>query len=87
MLFFLVVAPALGAATTALIIKRGQDVSYQEFLISDFVWIVVAPSASYVVGATIWKFAERTGFDAFGRCALRFARDNRNQPALLSEKA
>lgn len=55
MLFFLVVEAALGAATTALIIKTGQDVSYQEFLISDFVWIVVAPSASYVVGATSWK--------------------------------
>jgi len=87
MLFFLVVAPALGAATTALIIKRGQDVSYQEFLISDFVWIVVAPSASYVANATSWKFTERTGFGAYGRYMLRFARNNRNQPALLSEKA
>ena len=87
MLFFLVGEAALGAATTALIIKTGQDVSYQEFLISDFVWIVVAPSASYVAGATSWKFTERTGFGAYGRYMLRFARNNRNQPALLSEKA
>ena len=77
MLFFLVVAPALGAATTALIIERGQDVSYQEFLISAFVWIV-APSASYVANATSWKFTERTGFGAYGRYMLLFARNNRN---------
>ena len=46
MLFFLVVEAALAAATTALIIKAGQDVADQEFLISDFVWIVLAQSAS-----------------------------------------
>ena len=87
MLFFLVVEAALAAATTALIIKAGQDVADQEFLISDFVWIVLAQSASYVVGATSWIFAERAGFGAYGRYMLRFARDNRNQPALLSDKA
>ena len=86
MLFFLVVEAALAAATTALIIKAGQDVADQEFLISDFVWIVLAQSASYVVGATSWIFAERAGFGAYGRYMLRFARDNRNQPALLSDK-
>ena len=87
MLFFLVVEAALAAATTALIIKAGQDVADQEFLISDFVWIVLAQSASYVVGATSWIFAERAGFGAYGRYMLRFARDNRNQPALLGDKA
>ena len=87
MLFFLVVEAALAAATTALIIKAGHDVADQEFLISDFVWIVLAQSASYVVGATSWVFAERAGFGAYGRYMLRFARDNRYQPALLAGKA
>ena len=87
MLFFLVVEAALAAATTALIIKAGHDVADQEFLISDFVWIVLAQSASYVVGATSWVFAERAGFGAYGRYMLRFARDNRSQPELLGDKA
>ena len=86
MLFFLVIEAALAAATTALIIKAGHDVADQEFLISDFVWIVLAQSASYVVGATSWVFAERAGFGAYGRYMLRFARDNRSQPALLGNK-
>ena len=42
MLAFLIVEAALAAATTALIIKAGHDVADQEFLISDFVWIVLA---------------------------------------------
>ncbi len=87
MLFFLVIEAALAAATTALIIKAGHDVAEQAFLISDFVWIVLAQSASYVVGATSWIFAERAGFGAYGRYMLRFARDNRRQPALLGDKA
>lgn len=87
MLFFLVIEAALAAATTAFIIKAGHDVAQQEFLISDFVWIVLAQSASYVVGATSWIFAERAGFGAYGRYMLRFARDNRDQPALLGDKA
>ena len=84
--FFLVVEAALAAATTALIIKAGHDVADQEFLISDFVWIVLAQSASYLVGATSWVFAERAGFGAYGRYMLRFARDNRGLPALLGDK-
>ena len=86
MLGFLVVEAALAAATTALIIKAGHDVAEQEFLISDFVWMVLAQSASYVVGATSWVFAERAGFGAYGRYMLRFARDNRSQPMLLGDK-
>ncbi len=86
MLGFLVVEAALAAATTALIIKAGHDVAEQEFLISDFVWMVLAQSASYVVGATSWVFAERAGFGAYGRYMLRFARDNRGQPMLLGDK-
>ena len=87
MLFFLVIEAALAAATTAFIIKAAHDVAEQEFLISDFVWIVLAQSASYAVGATSWIFAERAGFGAYGRYMLRFARDNRSQPALLGDKA
>jgi ABC-type multidrug transport system fused ATPase/permease subunit len=87
MLFFLVVEAALAAATTALIIKAGHDVAEQEFLISDFVWMVLAQSASYVVGATSWVFAERAGFGAYGRYMLRFARDNRSQPELMGDQA
>ena len=86
MLFLLVVEAALAAATTAFIIKAGRDVAEQEFLITDFVWIVLAQSASYVVGATSWMFAERAGFGAYGRYMLRFARDNRSLPALLGDK-
>ena len=86
MLCLLVVEAALAAATTALIIKAGRDVAEQEFLISDFVWIVVAQSASYLVGASSWIFAERAGFGAYGRYMLRFARDNRSVPALLGDR-
>ena len=86
MLVLLVVEAALAATTTALIIAAGRDVAEQEFLISDFVWIVVAQSTSYVVGATSWIFAERAGFGAYGRYMLRFARDNRHLPALLNDK-
>ncbi|HQS91017.1 hypothetical protein [Polaromonas sp.] len=86
MLALLVVEAALAATTTALIIAAGRDVAEQAFLISDFVWIVVAQSASYVVGATSWIFAERAGFGAYGRYMLRFARDNRHSPSLLTDK-
>ena len=67
MLAFLIVEAALAAATTALIIKAGHDVADQEFLISDFVWIVLAQSVSYLVGATSWIFAERE----IGRASCR----------------
>ena len=86
MLLLLVVEAALAAATTALIIAAGRDMAQEEFLISDFVWIVVTQSASYVLGATSWIFAERAGFGAYGRYMLRFARDNRHLPALLNDK-
>ncbi len=86
MLGFLIVEAALAAATTALIIRAGHDVAQEAFLIADFVWIVLAQSASYVVGATSWIFAERAGFGAFGRYMMRFARDNKHQAALLGDK-
>jgi ABC-type multidrug transport system fused ATPase/permease subunit len=86
MLLLLVVEAALAAATTALIIAAGRDMAQEDFLLSDFVWIVVTQSASYVLGATSWIFAERAGFGAYGRYMLRFARDNRHTPALLNDK-
>ena len=86
MLLLLIVEAALAASTTWLIIQAGRDVAEQEFLISDFVWIVLAQSASYLVGATSWVFAERAGFGAYGRYMLRFARDNRHTPALLNDQ-
>ena len=86
MLLFLIVEALLAASTTALIIQAGNDMANEDFLISDFAWIVAAQSAAYLVGATSWVFAERAGFGAFGRYMLRFARDNRHQPALLTDK-
>ncbi len=86
MLALLVVEAALAAATTGLIVMAGRDVANEEFLISDFIWIVAAQSASYVVGAASWVFAERAGFGAYGRYMLRFARDNRHSPALLTDQ-
>jgi ABC-type bacteriocin/lantibiotic exporter with double-glycine peptidase domain len=86
MLALLVVEAGLAAATTALIIQAGHDVSQQEFLITDFAWIVAAQSASYIVGASSWIFAERAGFGAYGRYMLRFARNNRTEPELLSDR-
>ena len=86
MLGLLVLEAALAAATTALIIQAGHDVAKEEFLITDFVWIVVAQSASYILGATSWVFAERAGFGAFGRYMMRFARDNKHLTSLLGDK-
>ena len=87
MLGLLVVEAALAATTTALVIKAAQDVLDQQFLVSDFIWIVAAQSASYAVGAASWVFAERAGFGAFGRYLMRFARANRHRTALLADRA
>ncbi len=43
--------------------------------------------AAYAVGAVSWIFAERTGFRAYGRYMLRFARDNREKTKLLGDTA
>ncbi|MEN9670612.1 MAG: hypothetical protein RL018_889 [Pseudomonadota bacterium] len=86
MLILLTVEAALAALTTWLIIKAGQDVANEEFLIGDLVWIVVAQSAAYIVGAVSWVFAERAGFGAFGRYMMRFARDNKKYANLLTNK-
>lgn len=86
MLLLLLVEAALSASTTWLIIKAGRDVANEAFLIADFVWIVVAQSAAYVVGAVSWVYAERAGFGAFGRYMMRFARDNKRFASLLGDK-
>jgi ABC-type multidrug transport system fused ATPase/permease subunit len=86
MLFLLIVEAALAASTTWLIIKAGQDVANEEFLIGDLIWIVVAQCMAYIVGAVSWVFAERAGFGAFGRYMMRFARDNKKYANLLGNK-
>ena len=86
MLLLLIVEAALSATTTWLIIKAGQHVAEEEFLISDLLWIVGVQSAAYVIGAISWVFAERAGFGAFGRYMMRFARDNKKYANLLGNK-
>ena len=86
MLFLLLVEAALSASTTWLIIKAGQHVAEEEFLIGDLLWIVAVQSTAYVVGAVSWVFAERAGFGAFGRYMMRFARDNKKYANLLGNK-
>src|SRR6185437_4189750 len=56
------------------------------FRIADLMWILASESAAYLVGATSWIFAERTGFLAYGRYMLRFARDNRHQTTTLGDR-
>lgn len=86
MLFLLLIEAVLAATTTWLIIKAGQHVAEEEFLIGDLLWIVAAQSTAYVVGAVSWVFAERAGFGAFGRYMMRFARDNKKYANLLGNK-
>ena len=83
MLLLLMCEAGLAATGTALIIQAGHDVANGTFIVSDFLWIVLAQSASYIVGAMSWVFAERAGFGAFGRYLLRFTRENRNKADLL----
>jgi hypothetical protein len=85
MLGLLIIEAALAALTTWLVIKAGQDLANEDFLIADFGWIVLAQSTSYVVGAISWVYAERAGFGAFGRYMLRFARENRTDARLFGD--
>jgi ABC-type multidrug transport system fused ATPase/permease subunit len=84
MLALLMVEAALAALTTWLVIKAGQDLANEDFLIADFGYIVLAQSASYAIGAISWIYAERAGFGAFGRYMLRFARENRADARLFA---
>ena len=86
MLTLLIVEAALSASTTWLIIKAGQHVAEEEFLISDLLWIVGVQSTAYIVGAVSWVYAERAGFGSFGRYMMRFARDNKKYANLLGNK-
>jgi hypothetical protein len=85
MLALLLVEAGLAALTTWLVIKAGQDLANEDFLIADFGWIVLAQSTSYVVGAISWVYAERAGFGAFGRYMLRFTRENRFDARLFGD--
>jgi hypothetical protein len=86
MLLLMFIEAALGATTTYLVIETGRDVARGQFIIRDLIWIAVAQSASYAVGAVSWVYAERAGFLAYGRYMMRFARDNRSEPRLLADK-
>src|SRR5665213_4207553 len=86
MVFPMLVEAMLSAATTYLVIETRRDVANGSFRLADLMWILGAQSASYVVGAVSWIFADRTGFLAYGRYMLRFARDNRTKTKLLGDK-
>ena len=86
MLVLMVIEALLSAATTYLVIKAGRDFTKDELLVYDLLLILATQSASYVVGAISWIFAERAGFLAYGRYMLRFARDNRHQTRSLGDK-
>ena len=86
MLVLLVIAAALSASTTWLVIKAGRDVANDEFLVRDLIYILLVQSASYVIGAISWIYAERAGCLAFGRYMFRFAHDNRDEARLMHDK-
>jgi len=86
MLLLMFIEAALSATTTYLVIETGRDVARGQFIIGDLLWILVAQSTSYAVGAISWIYAERAGFLAYGRYIMRFARDNRGEPRLLGDK-
>src|SRR6476660_7609960 len=77
MLLMMLAEASLSAATTYLVIEAGRDVARGRFLLADLMWSLAAQSAAYGIGALSWIYAERTGFLAYGRYMLRFARDNR----------
>ena len=83
MLFMMLAEASLHAATTYLVIEAGRDVARGTFHLADLMWILAAESTAYVIGALSWIFAERTGFLAYARYMLRFARDNRHRTKLL----
>src|ERR1044071_10138536 len=86
MLVMMLAEASLHAATTYLVIEAGRDVARGTFRLADLMWILASESTAYVVGALSWIFAERTGFLAYGRYILWFARDNRQKTKLLGDK-
>jgi ABC-type multidrug transport system fused ATPase/permease subunit len=75
------------AATTWLVIRIARDITQENVSASNFGWIVVAQTVSYLAGAVSWIYAERAGFGAYSRYMLHFARQNRFQTALLGDTA
>jgi hypothetical protein len=86
MLCLMVIEALLGAVTTYLVIEAGRDFTKDQLLIRDLMMILAAQSASYVVGAISWIYAERAGFLAYGRYMLQFAHENRHQTKSLTDK-
>jgi hypothetical protein len=86
MLLLMLIEASLSATTTYLVIDAGRNVAKGTFLLADLLWILAAQSAAYITGAVSWIFAERTGFLAYARYMLRFARDNRHKTKLLGDK-
>jgi ABC-type protease/lipase transport system fused ATPase/permease subunit len=86
MLILMLIEASLHAVTTYLVIETGRDVARGHFVVADLLWILASEATAYVVGAVSWIFAERTGFLAYGRYMLRFARDNRETTRLLGDK-
>jgi len=87
MLGMIIVQEACSAATTWLIIVIAREITQETVAASNFGWIVIAQTVSYLAGAVSWIFAERTGFAAYSRYMLHFARQNRHQTALLCDSA
>src|ERR1700759_521789 len=86
MLVLMLIEASLHAVTTFLVIEAGRDVGRGHFVVGDLLWILASESTAYIVGAVSWIFAERTGFLAYGRYILKFARDNRVKTKLLGDK-
>jgi ABC-type bacteriocin/lantibiotic exporter with double-glycine peptidase domain len=82
----MVIEATLSAATTYLVIQAGRDVANGDFRLLDFAWILAAQALAYIVGGVSWVFAEQAGFGAHGRYMAAFARANRSQNTLFSEK-
>lgn len=85
MLLLVMAQELFGAGTTWLVIRVARDITEAHVTASDFVWIVVTQTFSYLAGAASWIYAERTGFAAFGKYLLHFARTNRFRTALLGD--
>jgi ABC-type multidrug transport system fused ATPase/permease subunit len=86
MLCLMLVEAVLSAVTTYLVIEAGRSFTQDQLLIRDLLMILAAQSASYIVGAISWIYAERAGFLAYGRYMLQFAHENRHQTQSLTDK-
>jgi ABC-type multidrug transport system fused ATPase/permease subunit len=86
MLCLMLIEALLSAVTTYLVIEAGRSFTQDQLLIRDLLMILAAQSASYIVGAISWIYAERAGFLAYGRYMLQFAHENRHQTQSLTDK-